>query len=88
MAIPTLKELRSLPTDELVERYDEQAGHVQAGVDFWLQELARRDADALARRVAANTDEMAQSGKRMERLTWVVAALTVVNVGVIVIDVW
>lgn len=64
MMAPTLARLRSMSTDELVAFYDEAASNVQIGLDFILNEIVRRERNAL--------------DQRMVRLTRVVAVFTVV----------
>lgn len=60
----TLKQLREIPTEELVHLRDEIAVHTQVGVDYYLSELARRDAAAQTR--------------QMLLLTWAIAIFTAV----------
>lgn len=60
----TLKQLREIPTEELVRLHDEIAVHTQVGVDYYLSELARRDAAAQTR--------------QMLLLTWAIAIFTAV----------
>jgi CHASE3 domain sensor protein len=60
----TLKQLREIPNEELVRLHDEIAVHTQVGVDYYLSELARRDAAAQTR--------------QMLLLTWVIAIFTAV----------
>lgn len=70
--LPTFAELQAHTDEELRQRYDEatQAGQpVQA--TFALEELRRR--------------ESRRSEATMRRLTWAIAALTVVNVVVVVV---
>lgn len=68
----SLQQLRDLSDDELVQQHDQIArGKAVVQVDYYLRELARRDADRQTR--------------AMVRLTWVIAALTAVNVAVVFI---
>jgi hypothetical protein len=71
-----LEDLRSLSDEELVRQHDEHiTGEFRPGVavrvDYYLEELQRR--------------EILRQGQRMERLTWVILALTVVNVGAVLV---
>jgi hypothetical protein len=71
MLMPTFKDLDSLTDQDLRDRYDEanKVGQwVQLG--FYLDELRRR--------------ESKRSETRMLCLTWVIAALTCVNVAAVV----
>ena len=60
----TIKQLREIPTDELIRLHDEIAVHTVVGVDYYLSELARRDAAAQTR--------------QMLWLTWAIAIFTAV----------
>ncbi len=68
----TIAELRSLSDDELVKQHDQLAASTSVGVSYYLEELERRSVD--------------RQGRRMLRLTWVVTALTVVNVVAVVVS--
>jgi hypothetical protein len=87
----TVAELRAVPEAELIARHDAQAVNTNAGVAYYLDELARRDAMVLSEAIKQNTDQVAveikmlyelthAAGKRMERLTWFIAALTALSV--------
>lgn len=76
----SLEQLRALPRDELIAEHDRLAQNTSVGVSYFLDELARRDAAALAEQVAGNTVEVAQSSERMEKLTTLIAVLTGANV--------
>lgn len=56
---------------DLVAQHDKLAGHTQVGISYYLDELHRRT--------------VVRQGKRMERLTRVIAVLTVVNVAAVVV---
>jgi hypothetical protein len=62
-ALP-LEDLRRLSDDELIRRHDQQAMNTVVGIDYYLNELARRDT---ARQTAT-----------IRRLTWTIFAFTVV----------
>jgi len=64
-------ELRAMTTEELVRRYDELATHVDLGLDFYRQEIWRRDQE--------------RQTQTMLTLTWVIAALTLVNTIAVVV---
>ena len=81
----TVNELRSMTDERLIEAHDRRATHAEGGVDYYLNEIARRDFSALAESVAASTKVIAASGTRMERLTWIIALLTLANVVLVAI---
>ncbi len=69
----TVAELRATPVEQLIREHDETAKSTLVGTDYYLNELARRDALRLAEEAAAST-------RRVEILTWFIAILTMVNV--------
>lgn len=74
----SLQELRTVATDELVAEHDRHAKNTVIGVDYFLNELARRD-------VKAQGDRMEVMTRTIRNLTWAIAALTVVNVAVVIV---
>jgi len=85
-----VSELRSMSTERLIELHDAKAVHTSTGVNYYLEELARRDSQEVLNAVAANTSDVREqveqfarltkrSGDRMEILTYVIAALTLAN---------
>ena len=71
--ISTYKELREMPIDDLVKLYDRTAPSSDVGVAFIREEIARRDAEE-------QTREITKATKTMKKLTWVIVALTLINV--------
>lgn len=69
----TYAELRAMSVAELIEAYDSRTEHTDLHLGFYREEIARRDAEAA-------TEKIKQMTRTMMRLTWVIAALTVVNV--------
>lgn len=69
----TLKELRALNDDRLIEEHDRAAKNTFVGVDYFLHELERRDRDR-------HDQGMLEVTRTMKRLTWMITALTAVNV--------
>ena len=69
----TIKELRALPTEELIRQHDNHATHTVVGTGHYLQELARRDADE-------QTQAMLRLTRVMTVLTAVITILTIINV--------
>jgi hypothetical protein len=69
-----LHELRGMPYDEVVRLHDEEQKRLGAvGVNYYLQELERRDNER-------HTQVMLGYTNSVRRLTWVIAFLTLVNV--------
>ena len=71
-AAKTIAELRSLSDQELVEQHDKLAESTAVGISYYLSEIERRRVD--------------RQGRQMLQLTWIVTALTVVNVVVVIIS--
>jgi hypothetical protein len=69
----TLKELRSLSDDELIERHDKHATSTQVGVNHYLRELERRDLDR-------QTQQMVRFTLWMTIMTLVILICTVFSV--------
>lgn len=65
--------LRALTLEQLVELYDSRAQHADVGIAFVREEISRRETE---RQTAAIT----QMTKTMRDLTWIITALTAVNV--------
>lgn len=66
----TVRALRETPTDELIRLHDDLAGSSSIGVDYYLDELARREA-------AEQTKEMLRLTKLIALFTLVVTAATI-----------
>ena len=62
-----LKELRQMSEDEVMEAHDVEAKSTIVGVDYWLNELQRR--------------EQLRDTKTMRNLTWSIFSLTLVITG-------
>ncbi|MGN6815759.1 MAG: hypothetical protein ACTHK3_06705 [Solirubrobacterales bacterium] len=70
-AAKTIKELRALSDEELIEQYDQLATHTQVGTSYYEAELGRRGIE--------------RQNQLMIRLTWAIAGLTAINaIGVVV----
>jgi hypothetical protein len=67
----TIAELRSLSDEELVRQHDMLTATTTAGTRYYLEELNRR--------------EVVRQGRLMVRLTWVITALTAVNLAAVVV---
>lgn len=70
---PTLKALRQMTDEELVAQYDEFAERTGVGLNFYLEELRRREQ-------AAATSTMVGLTWAIFGLTLVVTVATIVNV--------
>lgn len=68
-----ISELRAKSDQELIEEHDRLSEHTIVGADYYLQELARRDA-------ANQTTVMLKLTSTINRLTWAIALLTALNV--------
>jgi hypothetical protein len=68
---PTLKRLREMTNDEIIEAHDYGASNVAAGVSYWLEELRRREAS--------------EQTSKIVWLTWVIAGFTAVNVAFVIL---
>ncbi len=71
-----IRELRNKSIDELIEEHDRLSEHTVVGTDYYLQELARRDA-------ARQTEAMLGFTDTIRRLTWVVVFLTAANIALV-----
>jgi hypothetical protein len=60
----SLRDLRSLPTTDLIKLHDELAENTEVGISYYLEELARRD--------------QADSTAKLVKLTGWIAAMTLV----------
>jgi hypothetical protein len=69
----TIEELRSLSTEEIIRRHDELTVHTVVGTQHYLDELARRDAEAQGRRMEALTQSITY-------LTWAITIATFIGV--------
>ena len=67
----TIAELRLLSDEGLVKQHDALAATTVVGTGFYLDELRRREA--------------ARQGGLMIRLTWVITALTAINLAAVVV---
>jgi len=92
----SVDQLRSLPIEHLIAEHDRLAINTSPGVDYYLNEISRRDSVAFAEEVAANTEKVAEevvalarlteaSGRRMLLLTYVIAVLTAANLAGVVL---
>lgn len=75
---PKLHELRAMPDDELVRRYDSIAEHTGVGTAFYLEELVRRQ-------TARTSVKMIGLTAQIRLLTLAVTAATIVALAISVI---
>lgn len=68
----TLAELRAMSSEDLIALYDHTAGRTQLNLNFYREELTRRD-------TKKSTAEIVQMTQTMKRLTWWIAGLTLLN---------
>ena len=64
-----LKELRGMSREQLIEAHDRVATNVSPGVNYFLEELHRRDLDEQGQRMLALTEEMHAETRTMRILT-------------------
>lgn len=69
----TLKELRALSDDELVEKYDNTANHTSVGLNYYAEELNRRSNEK-------TNDVMIKCTKWITAMTFIMMIATIVNV--------
>ena len=74
----SIEQLRKMTDDEVIALHDTVAVHTQVGVQFYLDEINRREQNK-------QTDLMVKYTKLMLWLTIFVAALTVVNVIAVIV---
>lgn len=84
MPLPTYDELRAMSDEEVARQYNAQAERGSSGFGFWREELWRREVERQLRASEQLSASAVESQRRTEVLTWVIAALTVVNVAVVV----
>jgi len=77
MAI-NFRELRDAPTEKLIALHDESAPSIQVGVNYYLEEIHRRDNDKLAQEMAAMT-------RQMLRLTLAMFAFAAISTAAVLI---
>jgi hypothetical protein len=65
----TLEQLRGKPIEELIAEHDRLAANTGVGVDYYLDEIARRDATALAEAIVRNTEAVAAEVGRLFELS-------------------
>ncbi len=51
MPIYSIKQLRQVPTTQLMREHDEKAKETNVGIDYYLEEIARRDNARIARQM-------------------------------------
>jgi hypothetical protein len=66
-------ELRRLSNQELIDRHDQMVTHMAGGINYYLDELARREA-------RQKTDQMLLLTRVMAALTVAITLMTLVNV--------
>ena len=69
----SIEELRKLSDDDVIALHDRVAQNTQVGVQFYLDEINRREQNK-------QTDLMVKYTKQILQLTIMVAVLTVINV--------
>ena len=78
---PKHDQLAAMSEEELVARYNDLAENTVVGTAFYREELARRQLSRESARMLSLTNSMA-------KLTWVILALTAVNAGLVLVQVF
>lgn len=78
---PKHEDLEGLSDEELIARYNSIAVSTVVGTQFYRDEIARRQAAKESARMLSLTETMS-------RLTWVMLALTVINVVVAAVPIF
>ena len=81
MAAPLYDKLEEMSRDDLMVAYNGLARSTQPGLNFYREELWRRDLAEIQR-------ASGESAKTTERLTWVILVLTLANVVLVAVQVW
>jgi biotin synthase-related radical SAM superfamily protein len=81
-------ELRGMSVDELVQAYNHDAQHVELYAELVRREIALRDMEAQGQRMLQMTADVHQWTRVVKRLTWVITALTAVNVILVGLQLW
>jgi hypothetical protein len=80
----TYAELRRMSTEEVIQGYDQRAERTQPGLDFYRDELRRRELDEHSQQMLRMTDAMRQMTADIRRwtyrLTWLTILMAVVAV--------
>jgi hypothetical protein len=78
-----LAELRTMSDDEIVRLYDETARTTVVSLDFYRQELLRRELERQGTRMEAMTVQIKLMTAKMLWLTVAILVLTVLNVALV-----
>lgn len=74
----TYEQLRQIEDDELIRQHDEKARHTAVGISYYLEELARRDAQRVS-------NSMLKCTKWITPMTTVMPLATLANVVIAII---
>jgi hypothetical protein len=77
-----------MPMDQLIREHDVQAKTTVMGVNYYLEEVARRDAEAQGARMEQAGVRMEQMTKTIRTLTWAIFVFTAVSTVAILWDVF
>ena len=75
----TYKELHALTVEELEAEYDRLAKNTDAGLEFYREELARREA-------AEQNNRMVKMTQQMRNMTIAITVMTVANIIAVIIQ--
>ena len=79
MAVRTIAELRNTADEDLIWDHDSTAAGTVAGVDYYLNELARRDAKRQGDRIESLTQDVKHLTVWLVIMTVVITTGTVIN---------
>lgn len=79
MTCPTLKQLKDMSDDDLIEFYDAKAQNTEVGISFYLDELRNRETARLNKKIVVMT-------RWITVLTIIITLATIVNVIVFLND--
>jgi hypothetical protein len=77
-------ELRERTDDELIGEHDRLLSTESVGIEYYLNELARRTAERQAKTMVEQTRTMVEQTKAMVWLTRVITVLTLTNLGFVI----
>jgi hypothetical protein len=88
MSQPTFQALQAMTDEELRTIYDAKTKTTEAGTQFYLDELSRREALRIERAALDVAQRSHRATETMRNLTWVILAATLVNVVLVVVALW
>lgn len=78
--VESYKKLRETSKDTLIQQYDAVATHTTPGLNYYRDEIARRDAEEQSQVILKFTKQMRDMTVAITVMTGLVLVLTVINV--------